>query len=70
MDLPIDDFLETRDLDAVLALTLNLLGEVVELRERVRVLEGEAPDDEHLQERVDDLVRRVGRPLRAASDLL
>lgn len=71
MELQTDDFLTARDLDAVLALVLNLTAEVVELQERVRTLDSnvEASSDD-LQERIDELVARVARPLQASGDLL
>lgn len=75
MNLQTDDFLTERDIDAILAIVLNLAAEVVELQERVRALEASrSPDaqdlDEGLQDRIDALVARVGRPLHAGDDLL
>lgn len=75
MNLQTDDFLTERDIDAILAIALNLAAEVVELQERVRALEaGRSPDapdpDEGLQDRIDALVARVGRPLDAGGDLV
>ncbi len=71
MELQTDDFLTARDLDAVLALVLNLTAEVIELQERVRALDGSVEtSSDDLQERIDELVARVARPLQASGDLL
>jgi hypothetical protein len=68
----IDDFLEVADVDAVMALVLNLSAEVIELRERVRSLEAGRTGVEldGLQERADEVVARLGMPLAAPQELL
>lgn len=68
----IDDFLGAGDVDAVMALVLNLSTEVIDLRERVRALEeGRVGADlDGLQERADEFVARVGLPLGPPQDLL
>lgn len=72
IDYRIDDFLEVGDLDAVMALVLNLSAEVIELRERVRSLESGRTGVEldGLQERADEVVARIGMPLAAPQELL
>lgn len=68
----IDDFLGVNDVEAVMALVLNLATEVIELRERVRALEDGrvGADLDGLQERADEFVARVGLPLGSPQDLL
>jgi hypothetical protein len=72
IDYRIDDFLEITDLDSIMALVLNLSAEVIELRERVRSLEGGRTGVEldGLQERADEVVARLGMPLAAPQELL